>query len=219
MNEGRSFEVTALNRVRRYKDRGHYDYERVFAILDHGLVAHVAFVHQGRPIVIPMAYGHDGDRLFLHGARKGRIATATAGEQVSISVTLVDGIVVARSLFDSTMNYRAVVIHGEATVVAAGADRMHALRCIAEHSVPGRWNEVRAPSDRELRATEVLAVEIESASAKVRDGGVGENDVSDAAGVWCGVIPVHTTLGAPVTDATIPSTVPVPASVQRLVSR
>ena len=217
-DDGRGFAVTALNRVRRYGQRGHYDRATVFGILDQGLVAHVGFVHHGRPIVIPMAYGHDGDRLFLHGARTSRIGVVTAGEPVSVGVTLVDGIVVARSLFDSSMNYRAVVIHGHVAVVGDGPDHLHALRCIVEHHTPGRWEELPPPTEQQLKATAVLAVTIESASAKVRTGCAADQDGADAAGVWSGVVPVTVALGTPVTDAHVSGIVPVPASVQRLAS-
>jgi len=210
------FVITNLNRVRRVHQRGQYDRATVFDILDRGLVAHVAFVDGGRPIVIPMTYGRDGDRLFLHGARKARITTATVGELVSIGVTLVDGFVVARSLFDSSMNYRAVVIHGRAAELEQDAERLHALRCITEHHLPGRWDEVRVPSEQELKATVVLAVEIEAASAKVREGGVSHGEASGDERVWAGVIPIVSTVGAPVTDGDVPVDVPIPASVRRI---
>jgi nitroimidazol reductase NimA-like FMN-containing flavoprotein (pyridoxamine 5'-phosphate oxidase superfamily) len=217
-HDGRAFAVTSLNRVRRYGQRGHYDRPTVFGILDDGLVAHVAFVHHGRPVVIPMAYGHDAERLFLHGARTSRIGVVTAGEPVSVGVTRVDGIVVARSLYDSSMNYRAVVIHGRAAMVDDATDRLHALRCIVEHYTPGRWEELLPPTAQELKATMVLAVCMESASAKVRTGLAVDHGDAKGEGVWSGVVPVMTTLGAPVTDAHVSGTVEVPASVQRLVS-
>ena len=210
------FVVSNLNRVRRHHERGHYDHATVFAILDRGLVAHVGFVDGGRPIVIPMTYGRDGDRVFLHGARKSRITTAPAGEPVCISVTLVDGFVVARSAYDSSMNYRAVVIHGRAVELQDEAERLHALRCITEHNLPGRWAELRAPTQQELKATVVLAVEIETASAKVREGGVIHGDSPGEEGTWAGVIPVTTAVGPPATDPAVPPGVPVPESVRRV---
>lgn len=210
------FVITNLNRVRRHHERAHYDRATVYGILDRGLVAHVAFVDAGRPVVIPMAYGRDGDRLFLHGARKSRVTTATAGEPVSIGVTLVDGFVVARTLFDSSLNYRAVVIHGRAVEVEQDAERLHALRRISEHHLPGRWNEVRVPSAQELKATAVLAVEIETASAKIREGGVIHGDASGDERMWAGVIPIVSTLGEPVSDREVPEDVPIPESVRRL---
>ena len=210
------FAVTNLNRVRRHPERGHYDRATVYGILDRGLVAHVAFVDDGRPIVIPMAYGRDGDRLFLHGARKSRVTTAPVGDAVSIAVTLVDGLVVARSTFDSSMNYRAVVIHGRAVEVDDAAERLHALQCITEHQLPGRWDEVREPSEQELKATVVLAVEIEAASAKVRNGGVIHGRAPGEERVWAGVVPITTVVGQPIIDGEVPHDVPVPQSVRRL---
>ena len=210
------FVITNVNRIRRHHDRGHYDRQTVFAILDRGLVAHVGFVHDGRPIVIPMAYGHDGDRVFLHGARKARITTAPAGELVCVGVTLVDGLVVARSAFDSSMNYRAVVIHGRAVELHDDDERLHALQRITEHQLAGRWDEMRPPTEQELRATSVLAVEIETASAKVREGGVIHGDASGEERTWAGVVPIATVFGSPVTDGEVPADVPVSPSVQRI---
>lgn len=209
------FEITNINRVRRHTERAHYDRASVFGILDRATVAHVAFVMDGRPMVIPMAYGRIGERIYLHGARKSRITTAPSGEAVCISVTLVDGFVVARSAFDSSMNYRAVVIHGTAHEVEDEAERLRALECITDHLVPGRWSEVRGPTAQELKATSVLAVEIETASAKVRAGGVIDSPENDQR-TWAGVVPVASVLGAPLTDASVPADVPVPASVQRM---
>lgn len=211
-----SYAVTRLNRVRRHPERGHYDRATVHEILDRGLVAHVALVDDGRPVVIPMAYGRDDDRLFLHGARKSRITTAPVGEPVSIAVTLVDGLVVARSTFDSSMNYRAVVIHGRAVEVEDAAERLHALRCITEHQLPGRWDEVREPSEQELKATVVLAVEIEAASAKIRAGGVIHGRTPGEERAWAGVVPIRTVVGQPIVDGEVPLDVPLPPSVRRL---
>ena len=209
------FVITNINRVRRHTERAHYDRASVFGILDRATVAHVAFVMDGRPVVIPMAYGRDGERIYLHGARKSRITTAPAGEPVCISVTLVDGFVIARSAFDSSMNYRAVVIHGRATEVEDEAERLRALECITEQLVPGRWSELRGPTAQELKATAVLAVEIETASAKVREGGVIDSPENDQR-VWAGVVPVVSVIGGPLTDASVPVDVPVPASVRRM---
>jgi nitroimidazol reductase NimA-like FMN-containing flavoprotein (pyridoxamine 5'-phosphate oxidase superfamily) len=210
------FVITNVNRVRRHHERAQYDRVAVYAILDRGLVAHVAFVDDGRPIVIPMAYGRDGDRLYLHGARKSRVMTAPSGEPVSVGVTLVDDLVVARSAFDSSMNYRAVIIHGRAMEVEDGAERLRALRCITEQVLPGRWAELRAPLDQELHATAVIAVDIETASAKIREGGVIHGRASGEEGTWAGIVPISMMAGAPVTDPEVPATVPVPPSVRRL---
>jgi uncharacterized protein len=213
-----SFSVTDVNRVRRVRELGHYDKAVVHDILDRGFVAHVAFIDGGRPVVIPMIYGRDGDVLYLHSARKGRFSSTIAGQAVCVGVTLVDGIVVARSLFESSMNYRSVTIHGVATEVEEPDARLRGLRCVSEHTMPGRWTEVRAPFDQELKATVVLSVPIEAASAKIRTGGpIDDYDERDMS-VWVGVVPVTTVIGEPVADSLVPMGVPVPESVQRLLN-
>ena len=214
-----AFEVTDLNRVRQVRRLARYDHETVFQILDAGFVAHVAFVDDGRPVVIPMAYGRDGDRILLHGARKSRIATRVDGSPVSIGVTIVHGLVVARSSFESSMNYRAVVIHGHAREVNDADARLRGMRCISDHILPGRWDEVRAPYDKELKATMLLEVEIEAASAKVRTGpAIDEYEIYDEM-VWVGVVPFVTEVGSPIANNTVPSDVPVPASVLSFLER
>jgi uncharacterized protein len=210
------FVITNVNRVRRHHERAHYDRAAVYAILDRGLIAHVAFVDDGRPIVIPMAYGRSGDRLYLHGARKSRITTAPVGEPVSIGITLVDGLVIARSAFDSSMNYRAVVIHGRAVEVEDGTERLRALECITEQVLPGRWTELRPPLDQELYATAVIAVDIETASAKIREGGVIHGRATGEEGTWAGIVPISMMSGPPVPDGAVPAGVPVPASVRAI---
>lgn len=210
------FEIGSLNRVRQIRERGHYDRATIFGILDRGFVAHVAFVQTGRPVVIPMTYGRDGDRLFIHGAKKSRIATTARGEPVSIGVTLVDGIVVGRSIFESSMNYRAVVIHGHARELHTDEERLHALRCVSEHNFPGRWDEVRPPYDNELKQTGVLEVEIESASAKIRNGPPIDDYEAYDVNTWVGVVPVITALGQPLADSKVPKDVPIPSSLSRI---
>ena len=211
-----SFPVTDVNRVRRVRERGKYDEATIHAILDAGFVAHVAFVDDGKPVVIPMIYGRDGNILYLHSARKGRFHTALAGQPDCVGVTLVDGIVVARSLFESSMNYRSATIHGIATEVVDPDARLHGLRCVSEHNIPGRWDEVRSPFELELKATAVLSVPIEEASAKIRTGGpIDDYDERDMS-VWVGVVPVTTTVGAPIADPSVPDDVPIPESVQRI---
>ncbi len=206
------FEVTAVNRVRQQRERGAYDRATVFDILDRGLVAHVAFIEADRPVVIPMAYGRDDERFFFHGSRGARIMRSASGVPVSIAVTLLDGLVVARSMFDCSMNYRAVVLHGRAVALEAADDRWHGLRCIAEHNLPGWWSEARAPSESELRATVILAVPFAVVSVKVRHGPPSTDDASGDR-IWSGVLPIHTTFGLPIPDASVPGDVDVPASI------
>ena len=211
-----SFDVTDQNRVKQIRDRGHYDHETVFDILDRGLVAHVAFVDDGRPVVMPMAYGRKGDRIFIHGAKKSRIAKTMASSYVSIGVTLVDGLVVGRSIFESSMNYRAVVIHGQARTLTDPDERLEALRCVSEHNLPGRWDEVRPPLVRELAQTGVLEVQIETASAKIRNGPPIDDYEDYDHQTWVGIVPVVLCVGRPIRDSNVAADVKEPASVSMI---
>ena len=214
------YEVAELNRVRQLRELAHYDADSVHAILDAGLVAHVGFAEDGRPCVIPMLYGRDGESLYLHGASKARIVRLFgSGAPVCVNVMLLDGIVAARSAFNSSMNYRSVVAFGRARRVEDEARRLEALRTISEHVMPGRWNELRAPTERELKATGVVEFAIESASAKVSEG-PPEDDAKDyEIRVWAGVIPIVTALGGPVADSRVHEGVEPSPSISRLEGR
>ena len=187
--------------VRRLPDRAAYDRETIHAILDEGLVCHVGFVSEGQPHVIPMSYGRDGDRLLLHGSAASRLVRGLeAGWPVCLTVTLLDGLVLARSAFHHSLNFRSVVMFGRATPVDDPAAKSAALRAISEHVIPGRWEEVRPPNARELAATAVLEVPIEEASAKIRTG-PPRDDLEDLSlPVWAGVLPLETIPGEPVPD-------------------
>ena len=187
--------------VRRLPDRAAYDRETIHAILDEGLVCHVGFVSEGQPHVIPMSYGRDGDRLLLHGSTASRLMRGLeAGWPVCLTVTLLDGLVLARSAFHHSLNFRSVVMFGRATPVDDPAAKSAALRAISEHVIPGRWEEVRPPNARELAATAVLEVPIEEASAKIRTG-PPRDDLEDLSlPVWAGVLPLETIPGEPVPD-------------------
>jgi nitroimidazol reductase NimA-like FMN-containing flavoprotein (pyridoxamine 5'-phosphate oxidase superfamily) len=200
--------------VARQQRRARYDEATVHAILDQGLVAHVGFVASERPMVMPMAYGRDGAMLYIHGASTTRIIKGVAEAMpVCLTVTLVDGIVVARSAFHHSMNYRSVVVHGSARHVTDADEHDHALRIITEHLLPGRWNEVRPMLAKERKATGVLALPIEAASAKVRDGAPIDDDEDYAMPFWAGIVPVTTALGRPVDDNRIVEGTPLPASL------
>ena len=181
------------NTVRQLRDKAAYDKETVHAILDAGLVAHVAFIEDGRPVVVPMLYGRADEAVYLHGARKARIIRMLAGTgTVCLNVTLVDGLVFARSAFNSSMNYRSVTVFGNARLIDDDTEKRAALRRITECTMPGRWDELREPLDRELRMTGVIALDIESASAKVA-AGMPEDEPDDyGIPVWAGVLPLHT---------------------------
>jgi nitroimidazol reductase NimA-like FMN-containing flavoprotein (pyridoxamine 5'-phosphate oxidase superfamily) len=201
--------------IARQQRRARYDAPTAHAILDQGLVAHVGFMAADRPMVIPMAFGRDGSTLFIHGASTTRIIKGVAdGFPVCLTVTLIDGIVAARSAFHHSMNYRSVVIHGSARHVKDPDEHEHALRVITEHLLPGRWDEVRPMLARERRATGVLALPIEAASVKIRDGAPIDEDDDYGLPIWGGIIPVTTALGRAVDDNRNVDGTPFPASFE-----
>jgi len=209
-----SFAVGPLNKVRR-PDRASYDKAAVHAVLDQGLIAHVGFVDHDRPVVIPMVYGRVGDLFYLHGARAARFAKVMgAGVPVCVTVTLTDGIVVGRSAFHCSMNYRSVVLHGEARLVSDPVEAESAMAAVTDHLLPGRWAESRPMIDKELRATAVLRVEIEAASLKARSGPPIDEPEDYPLPIWAGVIPLRVAASAPEGDPRLREGVEVPASVR-----
>lgn len=191
-----SFAITKKNKVRQLNKKAHYDTDTVHRILDAGVVAHVAFIQDGAPIVVPMIYGRDGGTIYLHGARKARvIRLLEQTDQACLNVTLLDGIVLARSAFNSSMNYRSVTVFGKPTLVEGNEDKLHAMNLISEHSMPGRWSELRDSHDREVKMTGVIALKIESASAKISAGKPDDDEADYEIPVWAGVLPVTTTIG------------------------
>lgn len=197
--------VTAdLTRVRRHPERGSDDRDLVDAILAAGLIAHLGYVVDGHPVVVPTLYGRDGDDLVLHGSAASRaMRSGAAGLPVCATVTLVDGLVLARSAFHHSANYRSVVVHGEAVAITDPDDKVAALRVLTEHAAPGRWAEVRWPAPSELRATTVLRLPLTAAVAKVRDGGVADDPGDLDLPVWAGVVPLGTVIGTPEPDAAL----------------
>ena len=192
------FPASERSRVRRHPERGSHDRALVHAILDEALVCHVGLIVDGRPLVIPMAYGREGDRLFLHGAVASRLLRSLAGGvEACVTVTLLDGLVLARSTFSSSLNYRSVVAFGRASRVEGEAERRRALELIVEHLIPGRTAEARSANPAELGATEVVEFAIEEATAKVRSGPPKEPEDDLALPVWAGVIPATLAWGAP----------------------
>ncbi|MGI9383391.1 MAG: pyridoxamine 5'-phosphate oxidase family protein [Methyloligellaceae bacterium] len=214
-----AYATTRLNKVRK-GDRAAYDKDTVNALLDEGLVAHVGFVDHDRPVVIPMIYGRIGDTLYLHGAKATRFAKALGkGVPVCITVTLIDGIVVARSAFHSSMNYRSVVAHGHARLVTDEDERLAGMTVITDHMLPGRWDEARSANAKELKATGVIAATIEVASAKARTGGPVDDDEDYELPVWGGVVPVRTAFGTPEDDGRLAPGTALPESIAQLLQR
>lgn len=205
-------DIPAYARARKGQ-RAAYDRETIAPILAAGLVGHFGFVADGRPMVIPMAYAFDGERIYLHGATKTRAMRATPGTPACLTVTLVDGIVCARSGFNHSVNYRSVVVHGTAREVTDPAEFDRALHLITEHVLPGRNAEIRAGTKKEWKATTVLALDIEAASAKVRSGPPVDEPADLSLGLWAGVLPVTTAVGRGVADAHTPAGMAEPPSL------
>lgn len=205
---------TPRTTVRRLPQRGHYDRETIAAILDEGLVCHVGFVAEGQPYVIPTLYAHDGDRLYLHGSAVSRmLRTLAGGVPVCVTVTVVDGLVLARSAFNHSMNYRSVMVLGTATALE-GEEKVRALQAIGEHVAPGRWREVREPNASELKQTLVLSLPLGEASAKVRTGPPVDEDADYALPHWAGVLPLALTAGSPLPDPRLGPGIAPPPSVR-----
>jgi nitroimidazol reductase NimA-like FMN-containing flavoprotein (pyridoxamine 5'-phosphate oxidase superfamily) len=188
--------------IRRHPERGAYDRETIDAILDEGLVGHLGFVAAEKPYVIPMLYARAGDTLYLHGAPASRLlGTLAAGARFCFTVTLVDGLVLARSAFHHSLNYRSVVVTGEARAVTDPDEKPAALEALVEHVLPGRTDDARAPSSAELKVTEVIALDLRDASAKVRTGPPADTRADLSLPVWAGELPLTTVAGDPIPDA------------------
>jgi len=211
----RDFAPTERTQVRRLPKRAVYDREAIYRILDEGLVCHVGFVVDGQPVVIPTGYGRDGDTLYVHGAAASRMLRDLAkGVEVSIAVTLLDGLVLARSAFHHSMNYRSVVIFGTAAVVEDQTTKREALRAFTEHITPGRWREVRPPTESELKATTVLAIPLKEMSAKVRTGPPLDDEEDYSLPVWAGVLPLELRSEQPMADSRLSASIEVPDYVR-----
>jgi len=192
---------TKRTQVMRLPKRGDYSDVTIHGILDAGFLCHVGFVIDGQPVVIPTSYGRSGDTLYVHGSTASRmLRTMASGLEVCVTVTLVDGLVLARSAFHHSMNYRSVVLFGTATLVEAAGEKTAALRAISEQIVPGRWDDVRWPTEQELKAAKVLALPISEASAKVRTGPPLDDEEDYAMKVWAGILPFRVQPQAPLPD-------------------
>jgi nitroimidazol reductase NimA-like FMN-containing flavoprotein (pyridoxamine 5'-phosphate oxidase superfamily) len=192
---------TPRTQVKRLPERGVYERAEIYKILDEGFLCHAGFVVDGQPFVIPTGYGRAGDKLYIHGSAASRMLRSLAdGVKVCVTVTLVDGLVLARSAFHHSMNYRSVVVLGTATLVEDREQKLAALRAISEQIVPGRWDEVRQPNEQELKATKVLCLQLEEVSAKVRTGPPHDEREDYELPIWAGVLPLRLAQQAPVPD-------------------
>ncbi|TAK33747.1 MAG: pyridoxamine 5'-phosphate oxidase family protein [Saprospiraceae bacterium] len=209
-----SFSKNNRNKVKRLPKRGHYDKATIYGILDAGFICHAGFVVGGQPFVIPTAYGRVDDHIYLHGSSKSRMLNSMdEGIPVCLTVTHVDGLVLARSAFHHSMNYRSAVVFGTAQEVH-GEEKEQALFVISENILKGRWDEVRSPNPKELKATSVLRMSIEDASAKIRTGPPGDEPEDYALPVWAGVVPLTQQHGPPEPDPLLRDGIPLAKSLE-----
>jgi nitroimidazol reductase NimA-like FMN-containing flavoprotein (pyridoxamine 5'-phosphate oxidase superfamily) len=211
---------TPRTKLGRLPARGHHDLATLHALLDDGLVCHVGFVHDGRPAVIPTLYARVGDQVYLHGSSASRmLRTLAGGAEVCVTVTLVDGLVLARSAFHHSVNYRSAVLYGAARPIEDPAERNRALHAFTERLIPGRWDHVRVPTRQELKATTVLVLPIEEGSSKIRTGPPVDDDEDYALDVWAGVVPLRMTIQPPVPDERLKPGIATPQHVERFVAQ
>ncbi|MBD2253420.1 pyridoxamine 5'-phosphate oxidase family protein [Nostoc parmelioides] len=202
--------------VKRVPKRANYESETIYQILDEGLVCHVGFVADGQPVVIPTAYGRIDDTLYIHGSPASRmLKTLQQGLDVCVTVTLIDGLVLARSAFHHSMNYRSVVVFGKATLVEDAEQKLAALKAFTEHVLLGRWEEVRSPNRQELVGTIVLSLPLTEASAKIRTGEPIDDEADYQIPVWAGQIPLKLTASTPINDSRLDSSIELPNYVKK----
>jgi uncharacterized protein len=206
-----TFPETDRTKLKRLPKRGHFDRETVYSILDEGFICHIGFVLDGQPFVIPTGYARAGDKLYIHGSQASRMLRNLAGGvDACLTVTLLDGLVLARSAFHHSMNYRSVLVLGRATIVDEPSEKMAALLALSEHIIRGRWADVREPSDSEMKQTTVLCLPLAEASAKIRTGPPLDDDADYALPIWAGVVPLKLVAGEPIKDPLLPAEIPVP---------
>ena len=204
---------TVRTRLGRLKDRASTDRADLYAILDEGLICHLGMVIDGSPRVVPTGYGRAGDTLYVHGSSGAASMMAGPTQDVCVTVTHLDGIVLARSLFHHSINYRSAVIYGTPRLLTDEDEKLAGLHAIAERLAPGQWDVVRKPTPKEMAATSVLAIPLEEASVKVRQGPPGDDEEDYALDIWAGVLPVHQVFGDPQPDPELRPGIPVPPHI------
>jgi nitroimidazol reductase NimA-like FMN-containing flavoprotein (pyridoxamine 5'-phosphate oxidase superfamily) len=208
------FVKTNRNRIKRLPKRGEYDRDRIYRILDEALICHVGFVDQGQPFVIPINFARMGDAIMIHGAKASRLLKhIAAGQPVCVEATIVDGLVLARSVFHHSVNYRSVVLFGTGRLIEDKQEKLAALQAVTEHLIPGRWAEARLPNRKELNATSVVSIKIEEASAKIRVGPPIDDEEDYGLPVWAGLLPLQESPLTPVRDELQSEEIPLPAYI------
>ena len=213
--QNQTLSPTERTRLRRHSERGKAEHADLLAVLDAGMICHLGVVVNGAPLVLPTAYGRIGDTLYLHGSSANRSLHAADGQEVCITVTHLDGLVCARSVFSHSVNYRCAVVFGTARIVTGQDERLAGLRAVTEHLIPGRWDAVRAPSRKELAATSVLAVPLSEASVKVRTGPPGDEPEDLDLPIWAGVLPMTMGFGEPEPDPALRPGMSAPDHIRR----
>jgi len=214
--QSRPLSSTERTRVRRLPERARTEREDLYAVLDAGKICHLGVIIDGSPVVLPTGYGRLGDTLYLHGSSGNRAIRAAAGQDVCVTVTLLDGLVCARSVFHHSMNYRSAMVFGTARMVTDDAEQLDGLQAVTEQLIPGRWAVARPPTKKELAKTSVLALPLAEASVKVRNGPPADDEEDLALPVWAGVVPAALTFGPPQADALLDPAMAVPAHVSAL---
>jgi len=213
-------DTTGRIRVKRVPSRGKYDKESIHSILDASFLCHIGFIYEGYPVVIPTLFGRDNDKLYIHGANSSRmLKSLQKGIEISVAVTLVDGIVLARSAFHHSMNYRSVVLFGTAALVTDPEEKLRALKVVSDQVISDRWEEVRLPNEKELKATTVLAIPVNEASAKVRTGPPVDDKEDYDLDVWAGVIPLQYTIQEPEPDPLLKEGLKLSPGVENFLKR
>ena len=211
-----TFIQTERTKLKRLPKRGYFDRETVYGILDEGFICHVGFAPEGQPFVIPTGYARADDKLYIHGSQASRmLRTLSGGVDTCVTVTIIDGLVLARSAFHHSMNYRSVVIFGRAALVEDREEKYAALLALSEHIVRGRWADVRAPTEQELIQTTVLSLPLIEASAKIRTGPPLDDEEDYAMNVWAGVVPLKLVAGEPINDPRLAEGIEPPEYARR----
>lgn len=206
----KTYPISNRNRVKRISNNSDYSKETVHAIIDEALFCHLGIIHDGKPVVIPTIHARTGDHIVFHGSNASRLLKISNNNEICVTITLLDGLVMARSLFNSSMNYRSAVIFGKGEIIKDHDERMAAFKSITDHIAPGRWDDARQPNNSELKQTSVVRMPIDEASAKISVGPPDDEDEDYALDYWAGVIPINQTYGEPESDPILQEGITIP---------
>jgi len=214
------FTLGDRNKVKRRPDRGHYDKETIYSIIDETMLCHIGFVQDGQPFVIPALHARKDDQLLIHGASTSRLMRhIEAGNEVSVNITILDGVVLAKTVFNQSVNYRSVVVFGKGRLIEDDDEKLRALEYLTEKIMPGVWEAARKPNATELRATSIISVAIETASAKIRSGPPKDDPEDQGIPAWAGVLPMKHVIGTPINAEYTDDSLPIPEYVMNYISK